>query len=151
MSGGFRINVKVPELESAISKIGTYGGRTALKVENAISDSTKEIGRGAKNRIRSVTGNLKKSIATKFNKNSCTGEVMARSPKGNHAHLIEFGVKASVAKPTSKKVMAIDVHGQRFFRKRARIPARAARPFMKPAFEEEKPNLIRNVTKAVQP
>ncbi|MEG0798700.1 MAG: HK97 gp10 family phage protein [Acidaminococcaceae bacterium] len=148
MSGGFRVNVKVPELNDAIAKLGTYSGKMALKVEEAISDSTKSIGQGAKNRVPVARGTLKKSIRTKFNKKTCTGEVYA---KAQHAHLIEFGVKASIAKPTDKKVMAIDVQGQRFFRRKANIPARSARPFMRPAFEDEKPNLIRNVEKAVRP
>lgn len=151
MSGGFRVNVKVPELNETIAKIGRYDGKTALKVEEAISNSTKAIGRGAKSRVHSVTGNLKKAITTKFTKNTCTGEIYTKSPKGNHSHLIEFGVKASTSKPKAKKVMAIDVQGQRFFRKKTSIPARSARPFMRPSFEDEKPNLIANVIKAVKP
>lgn len=151
MRGKFRVFVDVPNLNEAVAKIGAYNGKAALKVEEAVADSTKAIGAGAKSRIRSVTGNLKKSIKTKFDKKNCVGEVYAKSPKGNHAHLIEFGVKASIAKPTSKKAMTINAGGQTVFRKKARIPARAARPFLRPAFEDEKPNLIRNVEKAVKP
>lgn len=148
MAGNFRVNVKVPELESAMSKIGAYNGKMALRVEEAISNSTKAIGRGARNRVRSVSGTLKKSIKTKFNKKGCYGEIYSTAP---HAHLIEMGVKRSKVEAGKGKFLPLSVGENVFFRKKATIPARPARPFLKPAFEEEKPNLIRNIEKAVKP
>lgn len=148
MSGGFRVNVKVPELQDAISTIGTHSRKMALRVEEAIANSTKAIGRGAKNRVPVARGTLKKSIKTKFNKKGCYGVIYSNTP---HAHLIEFGVKRTKVKAGKGKFLPLSIGEYVFFRKKATIPARPARPFMRPAFEDEKPNLIRNVEKAVRP
>lgn len=148
MAGNFRVNVKVPELENAISKIGAYNGKMALRVEAAISKSVKAVGRGAKRRAAFDGGYLRKSIRTSFNFKTCVGKVSAYAP---HAHLIEFGVKRSKVEAGKGKFLPLSVGENVFFRKKATIPARPARPFMKPAFEEEKPNLIRNVERAVKP
>jgi len=144
MAGGFRVNFSVPELSDAISSLSAFDGKSAAKVEDAISSSTKAIAKGAKNRVPVRTGALKKKISSRFDKGSLTGYVSAKTP---YAHLVEFGAKAASIKPVTKKALLF----KGGYSAKANIPARAARPYMRPSFEEEKPNLIRNVKEAVKP
>lgn len=149
---GFRVNFSVPELGETLSKISAYDGRTAQQIENAVQNSTKKIKEGARRRVPRRKGDLEKSITTRFNRKSVTGAVVARKP---YAHLVELGAKATTVKPKTKKALKIPwsglgVEGANFAAS-AHIPQRRARPYMRPSFEEEKPNLIRGLKEAVQP
>lgn len=145
---GFRVTMAVPEIQQALDQISIYDTKSALRVEQAIATSTKAIGAGAKQRVSVHTGKLKKKISTRFENKGATGVVSAKTP---YAHLIEFGAKSAVERPKTKKVLKLYSPGAIFFSKIAHIPARAPRPFMRPAFEDEKPNLISELEKAVQP
>lgn len=149
---GFQINFSVPELSEAINKIGSYDGKTALKIENQVQTSGKNIRGGAVRRVRVRTGYLKKHISTRFDKKTITSFISAKAP---HAHLVEFGAKAAVTKPDTKKALKIPWRGMgvegMYFAKSAQIPQRKAYPYMRPAFEAEKPNLIRGLKEAVKP
>ena len=147
MSRPFRVNFSVPELKTALDNISKYNGKTAARIENAVANSTKAIGKGARQRVPVDSGGLKKSIRTRFDKKTITGTVRARKP---HAHLVEFGAGPAVVKPKRKQALTIDEFGTRRYAKKARIPARAPRPFMRPAYEQEKPHLISEITKAVR-
>lgn len=153
MSRGFRINFSVPELSKTLSQISAYDGKTAIKIENAVRGSTKNICSGAKKRVPVRTGALKKSISSQFDQRTVTGYVAARKP---HAHLVEFGARAAKTVPDTKKALKIPWLGGMgvggtYFAKSANIPARRERPYMRPAFEDEKPNLIRKIKEAVKP
>lgn len=162
MSRSFRVNMSCPELGKAIEQISAYDGRTALKVENAIQSGARNIASGAKRRVPVRSGSLKKSIVSRFSRNKYgTGkieaEVAARQP---HAHLVEFGARATVVRPKTKKALRIidrgmfEGTGGQFgaaFAASATIPRRQAKPYMRPAFESEKGNLIRAVKEAVKP
>lgn len=149
---GFRVDFKVPELGAALNQINAYDGKARLGIENAVRHSTKEIGAGMRRRVSVKTGNLKKRIKTRFSRNkfggSVQGEAAAVTP---YAHLVEFGAKATIVRPKNKKALAIDAYGYRRYAMKAVIPARRARPYARPAFEDEKPNLIRAISEAVKP
>ena len=148
MSRGFRVNMSVPEIGKTLDQLSVYDGKARLRVEQTIQQSTKAIGAGAKQRVPVRSGKLKKKIGTRFEKRGATGVVAAKTP---YAHLVEFGAKAAVVKPVNKKAMRIDANGIRRFATEVSIPARAERPFLRPAFENEKPTLIRNLAEAVKP
>jgi len=155
---GFRVNMSVPELGQALEKIGAYDGKSRLGIENAVRDSTRAIGSGAKRRVRVRRGKLKKSIKTSFSSNKygrgvVEGVIAAKQP---HAHLIEFGAKAAVVRPRNKKALKIRFGGKvgvnlSYYATKASIPARRAFPFMRPAFEAERSNLVRAIAEAVKP
>lgn len=145
---GFYVNFRVPEIHQAIAQIGAYNGKARRKIENAVSQSTKAIKKGALRRIHNHSGYTKKHTVSSFNKNKIEGAIRAKSP---HAHLAEFGHKGGIAKPRSKKAMVIDEFGLRRYAKSARIPAVKERPFMRPAYEDEKPHLLSELKEAVQP
>jgi HK97 gp10 family phage protein len=119
---GFYVNFKVPELEAAIKNISKYDARTRIKMESVIRSSTKSIKSGVLKRINDKTGYLRKHTVDNFNNKSLTGVVKEKAP---HAHLVEFGHKGP-------------------------NPARE-HPTMRPAFEDEKPRLIKGLSEAVKP
>jgi HK97 gp10 family phage protein len=129
VSRSFRVNFSVPELKQAMDNISAYDGRATGKIENAVSRATKNISKGARQRVPVASGELKKSIRSRFDKKSVTGYVSA---KQYYSHMIEFGTKPHTIG-----------NGQH--------PGTAARPYMRPAFEAEKPNLIRDIENAVKP
>ncbi|HBR33188.1 MAG TPA: hypothetical protein DD734_01030, partial [Firmicutes bacterium] len=108
MSRGFRVYFDVPELEQTLGQLKAYDGKTALKVEEAVSASTKNIAKGARQRVPVRSGKLKKSIRSRFDKRAVTGYVQARQP---HAHLVEFGAKGATVGPDSKKALKIPWSG----------------------------------------
>lgn len=152
---GFHVTFKVPEIANELNKIRAYDGKSRLRIEEAVATSTKNIGRGARQRAPKRSGKLRKRIVTRFNSKGPTGTIAARTP---YAHLPEFGAKAAHVERKRKKAMTIGggaygplQAGHTHFATKANIPARKERPYMRPAFEDEKPNLIRNVKGAVQP
>lgn len=144
--------MSVPELGQALNQINAFDGKSALGIENAVQDSTKAIGAGMRRRAPVASGKLKKKIRTRFNRSKfgrglIQGEAAAVTP---YAHLVEFGAKATVVRPKTKKALAIDAFGYRRYATKANIPTRRERPFARPAFEDEKPNLIRAISEAVK-
>lgn len=127
MSRGFNVHFDCPELRNVLRNIDRYNARTAVNIENAVSASTKNIAKGCRQRVPKRTGDLKKSIRSSFDIRKIQGTVRA---KEFYAHFVEFGAKAVPAK---------------------NIPQRNERPYMRPSYEEEKPNLIRGITEAVRP
>jgi len=141
---GFGVTFSVPEIKDAVAKIGTYDTKTAAKVEQAIANSTGAIAKGAKSRVPVKTGKLKKKISSQFDRGTLTGRVAAKT---SYAHLVEFGAKAASVKPVQKKALLF----KGGYSAKANVPARTEHPYMRPSFEQEKPNLIRNVKEAVKP
>lgn len=122
MGRGFYVNFKVPELEAAMKSLKTYDAKTVLQIERQVSDSTKAIRKGVVKRIHDVTGYLRKHTSSSFNVLKVEGTVCEKAP---HAHLVEFG------------------HG-------GPAPAKE-KPTMRPAFEDERPSLVRGLARAVKP
>ena len=162
MSRGFRVNFSVPELGQALNQINAYDSRSRLGIENAVQGSTKAIATGMKSRVPVKSGKLKKRIKSrfsvnKFGKGVIQGEAAAVTP---YAHLVEFGAKGTVIKPKNKKALRfvgdagmLEGSGGQYgfkFAASVTIPARKAKPYARPAFEAEKPNLIRAIGEAVK-
>ena len=140
----FVVSTKIPNVQDAIGRIGAFSGRARLRVEKAVNDSTLNIKQGAIERVRVRKGNLRKSIKSKFRASGPSGLVYSNRPT---AHLIELGVKPHKISVKGKK--ALIINGD-FVRKGVSHPGFAAKPFLRPAYENEKPRFIRNVEEAVK-
>jgi len=127
-----------------LSRFESYDSTTQDKIRASVLSSLNNIKAGARRRVRVRSGMLMKNITSTFDSKTASGKVSAKSP---HAHLLEFGAKGVLVRPKNKKAL----HFKGGYSAKANIPARSARPFMRPAFEEEKPSLIKNVTEAVKP
>jgi hypothetical protein len=140
----FTVNLGINDLQRTLGAIQTYDSETQARLRSAVQTSTTAIMLGAKRRVRVRSGRLVKSISMTYDGIKNVGTVRAKSP---HAHLVEYGARAVREVPKNKK--ALTINGG--FAASANIPARAAYPFMRPAFEECKPNLIRATEEAVKP
>ena len=136
------------ELQDALRSISAYDAKSRLRIEAAVEKSVKEMARLAKSRVPVKSGALKKSVFSSFRKLGCSGYFGAKAP---HAHLVEFGVRAAVAKPKKKEALRIVDTSLSRFSEEAEIPARGNRPFVRPSYEQERPELMRELKKAVQP
>lgn len=143
----FYAQVDRTELNKALKQIAFYDGKTQLKVEAAISSGAKRVAADARRKVARDTGSLRKSIKSSFQKKTCTGFAKAMMP---HAHLIENGVRTSVAKPKKKKVLRINERGMLRYTRWAIIPRRRPRPFMKPAYDANVNKIIDDIKKAVK-
>lgn len=140
----FTVNLGIKDLESKLADISTYGTQTQAKLHAAVQTSTANIMLSAKRRVPVKSGELVKNITMTYDGAKNIGIVKAKSP---HAHLVEYGAKAVHETPATKKALKI---GDRFAAS-ANIPARKEHPFMRPAFQDEKGNLITNVEAAIKP
>jgi hypothetical protein len=140
----FVVSTKIPKVQDAINDIGAFDGRARLRIEKAVSDSTLNIKQGAIERVRVRKGSLRKSIKSSFRASGPSGTVYSKRPT---AHLIELGVKPH--KISARGKTALVINGD-FVRKGVSHPGFTAKPFLRPAYEDEKPRFIRKVEEAVK-
>lgn len=140
----FVVNLGINDLQRTLGAFKTYDAQTQERLRSTVQSSTSAIMLGAKRRARVKTGGLVRNITMTYDGAQNTGTVRAKSP---HAHLVEYGARAALVRPVKKKALAI---GENVVAS-AKVPARAAHPYMRPAFEDEKPNLLRATQAAVKP
>ncbi len=102
------------DLTKAMSNISAGDGETRLAIENALQDSTKNIARGAKQKVAQRSGKLKKSIKTGFDRRKPEGLVKAKTP---YAHIVQFGAKAHIVRAKNKKALSISAGGDLLLKK----------------------------------
>lgn len=127
-----RMKVDIVGLEDAVNKINRFDFKTTTAVRGQVRKSALRLGR----KIRAKapvgdTGNLKKSIRTRFSKDELSADVGPTKGKGSHAHLIEFGHRL------------VTTDGRSI----GHVPAH---PFITPAAEEERPKYISDMKQAIQ-
>ncbi|MDR3565580.1 MAG: HK97 gp10 family phage protein [Negativicutes bacterium] len=140
----FTINLGIGDLQRSLGAFQTYDAQTQARLQSTVQSSTSAIMLGAKRRARVRSGQLVKNITMSYDGVKNVGIVRAKSP---HAHLVEYGARAATERPKNKKALTVGDG----FAASANIPARQAYPFMRPAFEDEKPNLVRGTETAVKP
>ena len=150
MAGHYTFYAKVDrtELTNAIKSIGDANGKARLGVESALKKGVTAIRRDGKRRAPVKSGYLKKSIKSDFKAADLNGYVYSTAP---HAHLMEDGVKASYVYPTAGK-KALKIVDKRLLRyaAHAKIPARRAHPFLKPAYDANEPKIIDDIKGAIK-
>ena len=163
----FHAIVDYSDVNRTIGDMRKYSAKTYSRIEKAVDASVRAISRrGKRNAPRGRTGALRNSIRSMLmerNKYGPEGWSFVKGGKHGapHAHLIERGAKASVARPRpkgkgGKQAMTILNRGAfigpfsiRNFAMSARIPARRPRPFLGPAYEAEKQNTINRIKAAI--
>lgn len=148
MSGEFRLNYSTPDINKTLNQIEAWDGKTRLRVEKEIKNSTRRIARGTRQRAPVDTGLMKRSIRTGFKSRDGVGLVKVKQP---YAHLVELGAKGGyVVKPKKKKALRLTDRWVMRFAKKVVIPRRRARPFLRPAFDADAPDLANKLKKAVE-
>lgn len=146
MAKAFITTVSDSELSKCLKQLSLYDGKARLGVEKAISDATKRVRKAARRRVAVRSGALKRSLKSSFSKRTMEGIVKAKQP---YAHLVEFGAQPVIIKPKKRHVLKINISVKKQYTKTARIPARQAKPFLVPSFQEEMPNVITEVKKVL--
>ncbi len=139
----FVVNLGINDLQRTLGAFKTYDAQTQERLRSTVQSSTSAIMLGAKRRARVKSGGLVRNITMTYDGAQNTGTVRAKSP---HAHLVEYGARAALVRPVKKKALAI---GENLVAS-AKVPARTAHPYMRPAFEDEKPDLLRATQAAVK-
>ena len=142
----FTVNLGIKDLQRKLADINKYDAATQDRIRSAVRTSTENIYIGVKRRIPVRKGDLTKKTTRSYNAAKNEGKVVVKS---SIAHLVEFGAKGAVERPDKKRAL----HGGKLtgFAAKVNIPARKEHPSMRPAFEDEKPNLIKNVEDAIKP
>lgn len=140
-----KISCKMEGAQTVINNLKKYDDDTKAKIGKAVNKSLNAIRRNAKNKIHSRTGNLKKGIRKNFDARVTSGTVRSRAP---HAHLVEFGTKAKgVVKPRSAKAFRLP---NGYMAKSFVHRGMKARPYLKPAYHEQKHKYVADLQKAVE-
>ena len=152
------IGIDSDDLTRYIRQVRRTKGKTRNAVVKAIRSGTKRVHTQARAKapVGPLTdpnrGNLRSSIRRQFRSKSISGYVKAYAP---HAHLVEFGArpKANV-RPKKAKAMKVPERWNPskgfFYPRKVNIPERKARPFMAPALEAERNQIILDVKNAVK-
>lgn len=150
------IPVEVKGLQDAVRALRVYQVAARERVGDAVLVSAKEIRRGARGRVQVRTGEFRRRIGIRMSKDGLSGRVAAWSRSGRPhplSHLLEFGTKAHVIVPSkSKKAMAIggaSAMGPNKFASKVHHPGTAAKPWLFPAWEEERPHYVERLTGAL--
>lgn len=145
------ISMEIEGLDEAIRKLKLYDGKSSKAIGKAISKSGRNIRDDAKSHVPVRTGALRDSLMARFKSNDLQSVVKADYNKSPHAHLIEYGVEASVVKPENKKALKFAAGNDvKYARGPVKLPARKARPFMNPAFQSEKPKVENEIKKILK-
>lgn len=127
-----KISIKMEGLDEAIAAFNRFDRDSREAMRKAVKKSSNRLRKGIIARApQGPTGNLKKSIGTKYAKDGLSSQVGPRSGKGgSHAHLVEFGHVVVM----NGKVMG---HSP-------------AKPFITPAAEDEKPKYLDDIRKGIK-
>lgn len=143
MAKSFWVNTnKSHAITAAMANLDKYTDKAQSRIRTAILDTTNAVRDKAAGRVSVRTGTLKKSIIAQISKTGNAGLVTA---KARYAHFVEFGAKAALIRPKKGKAIKI---GNRIVH-HALVPARKAKPFMRPAADAEKVNLEKRIVEAV--
>lgn len=140
-----RITCKTKGVQEVIANLKKYDEDTQQRVGEVVNTSLKNIAKGARSRLpQSKTGNLRKGLKKKYSKKATGGTVTSNAP---HSHLIEFGTKPHKIAVKGKKVLS----DGSILGKEVMHPGSKARPFLQPAYYQERSNYIEGLKKAVKP
>lgn len=118
-------------------------------VKTAMKKAADDLRDDMKSGVPVKSGTLKNNITSAVAKNGLRAEAGIRGKKAKkaafYAPWIEFGTKGHGIKPETRKVLVFEG----VFSASADHPGTPARPFMAPAWEAKKPEIIKSVTKAI--
>lgn len=116
-----KVNIKIEGAEDVLRAFDRFDKESRENLRSAVRKNANALRKAIKDRAPVDSGNLRDSIAAKYDKDGLGADVGPTKPKGSHAHLLEFG--------TVKM---------------------AARPFITPSAEEQREKYLNDVRKAVK-
>lgn len=136
-------NIQIKGLDELIRDANAVGGKFPQMMTDAMVASTTGVQNDAK-RVRSgsfknQTGDLRRSITRRV-EGPQKGIIFTDV---KYAPYVEFGTKPHVITPKNKKMLAFKSGGRLIFAKKVNHPGTKAYNYMRDAFEENKPKIIK--------
>lgn len=150
----FSLAVDIALVKKAMSNYRAYGNNVQKRLESTTNKSLSKISLGAKQRVNSRGGrmtaggrvlDLKSRIVidpARLSKDRTFGVVWSKAP---HSHLVEFGTKPHIVVPSGKRAKI----GGDIVTGPVKHPGAKPRPFLQPAYLEERQNYLNNIKKIV--
>jgi HK97 gp10 family phage protein len=141
-----KVDVKVNGLNKALQNIDQFNLKVQKAVKDVVNESALNVQAGAKQRSPVDTGRLRASIA--IEPQSQAPYVVRVGTNVQYAEAIEFGTAPRVITPTNKK--ALFWKGASHPVKKVNHPGTKAKPFLFPAWEEERPQFLIKLGEALK-
>ena len=142
------IRIDTNELDKFAVEVLKLSDKTEENVKKVLKNSAFNIEANAKKNLNSnnsvVTGHLGRGIATDIKGLEAT----VHTSNIKYAPMVEYGTKAHIIKAKNKK--ALYWKGASHPVKSVRHPGSKAKPYLIPAFESEKDNLIKNLKEVIE-
>ena len=138
------IRIDTSELDRFSVDVGKLSDKTKGNVQKVLNNTGFKIETKAKGNVPVDPGHLRRGIPTKIG----DMEVIVHTSNIKYARGVEFGTRPHLIKPKNKK--ALYWKGAKHPVKSVRHPGSKAKPYLIPAFESEKDNLIKNLKEVIE-
>ena len=138
------IRIDTNELDKFAVEITKLDDKTKDNVQKVLNNTGFKIETKAKGNVPVDTGHLRRGITTKIG----DMEVIVHTSNIKYARGVEFGTRPHLIKPKNKK--ALYWKGAKHPVKSVNHPGSKAKPYLIPAFESEKDNLIKNLKEVIE-
>jgi HK97 gp10 family phage protein len=133
-------------LEPLIEAFGQAQVELPGQFQRAMVASVVDIKQTAQDLVPVRTSQLRTSITEIVHDNPLMGTVSVGQPYGK---FVEFGTAPHVIVPRNAKALAFTVGGKLVFAKKVNHPGTKGKPFMQPAFEQNRQNVLDYFQRAV--
>lgn len=142
------IKIDTSDLNRFSVEVASLSGKSEDKIKEVLKNSAFNIESNAKKNINSnksvKTGHLIRSISTDVKGLEAT----IHTSNLKYAPMVEFGTRAHIIRPKSKK--ALYWKGAKRPVKQVSHPGSKAKPYLIPAFEDEKDKFINDLKEAIE-
>lgn len=138
------IKIDTSELDKFAIEITNLNDKTKDNVQKTLNNTGFKIEAKAKSNVPVDTGHLRRGITTKIG----DMEVIVHTSNIKYARGVEFGTRPHLIKPKNKK--ALYWKGAKHPVKSVNHPGSKAKPYLIPAFESEKDNLIKDLKEVIE-
>jgi HK97 gp10 family phage protein len=94
-----RVSMKITGAEDVLKAFNKFDTESRIRLRAVVKKNATSIRKAIQARAPVDSGNLKKSIGAKYDKDQLGADVGPKRPLGSHAHLLEFGTVKMPAKP----------------------------------------------------
>lgn len=138
------IRIDTSEFDRFSVDVGKLSDKTKGNVQKVLNNTGFKIETKAKGNVPVDTGHLRRGITTKIG----DMEVIVHTSNIKYARGVEFGTRPHLIKPKNKK--ALYWKGAKHPVKSVNHPGSKAKPYLIPAFESEKDNLIKDLKEVIE-
>ena len=138
------IRIDTSELDRFSVDVGKLSDKTKGNVQKVLNNTGFKIETKAKGNVPVDTGHLRRGITTKIG----DMEVIVHTSNIKYARGDEIGTRPHLIKPKNKK--ALYWKGAKHPVKSVNHPGSKAKPYLIPAFESEKDNLIKDLKEVIE-